>query len=48
MQLQLGLPVDGFVFIEFAQSADWRAICYDLLGVILDIIYGGRIDMDWL
>ncbi|XP_052885339.1 serine/threonine-protein phosphatase 7 long form homolog [Gossypium arboreum] len=48
VQLQLGLPVDGFVLTESAQSADWGAICYDLLGAILDTIYGGRIDMGWL
>ncbi|MFQ6664355.1 hypothetical protein Gotur_031506, partial [Gossypium turneri] len=38
MQLQLGLPVDGAVLTGFAQSTDWGAICYDLLGAILDII----------
>ncbi|MBA0749563.1 hypothetical protein Gogos_003475, partial [Gossypium gossypioides] len=31
-----------------AQSADWGAICYDLLGVISNIIYRGRIDIGWL
>ncbi|KAH1038809.1 hypothetical protein J1N35_040552 [Gossypium stocksii] len=48
VQLQLGLSVDEFVLIEFAQSADWEAICYDLLGAILNIIYGGRINIGWL
>ncbi|MBA0722746.1 hypothetical protein Golax_003397 [Gossypium laxum] len=42
------LPVDGSVLTGSAQSANWGAICYDLLGAILDIIYGGRIDMGWL
>ncbi|MBA0755683.1 hypothetical protein Gogos_021814 [Gossypium gossypioides] len=48
MQLQLGLLVDGSVLTESAQSTEWRAICYDLLGAILDNIYGGRIEMGWL
>ncbi|MBA0568530.1 hypothetical protein Golob_006022 [Gossypium lobatum] len=48
MQLQLGLPVDGPVLTESAQSANWRAICYDLLGVIPDNIYEGQIEMGWL
>ncbi|MFQ6640191.1 hypothetical protein Gotur_017021 [Gossypium turneri] len=48
VQLQLGLPVDGSVLIGSTQSADWGAICYDLLGTILDNIYGGRIKMSWL
>ncbi|XP_012461666.1 protein MAINTENANCE OF MERISTEMS-like [Gossypium raimondii] len=48
VQLQLGLPVDGSALTRSIQSADWGAICYNLLGVILDNIYGGRIEMDWL
>ncbi|MBA0809515.1 hypothetical protein Gohar_025161, partial [Gossypium harknessii] len=48
VQLQLGLPMDGSVLTEFVQSTDWRATCYDLLGAILDNIYGGRIEMGWL
>ncbi|MFQ6636614.1 hypothetical protein Gotur_013839, partial [Gossypium turneri] len=48
VQLQLGLLVDGSVLTGSAQSADWGAICYDLLGVISDIIYGSWIDMGWL
>ncbi|KAG8499235.1 hypothetical protein CXB51_005733 [Gossypium anomalum] len=47
MQLQLGLLVDGSVLTESAQSTDWGAICYDLLGAILDNIYRGRIEMGW-
>ncbi|KAH1031148.1 hypothetical protein J1N35_043322 [Gossypium stocksii] len=39
VQLQLGLPVDGSVFTRSAQSVDWGAICYDLLGAISDNIY---------
>ncbi|KAK5841932.1 hypothetical protein PVK06_004258 [Gossypium arboreum] len=46
--LQLGLPVDGSALTGFVQSIDWGAICYDLLGVILDNIYRGRIEMGWL
>ncbi|MBA0808794.1 hypothetical protein Gohar_024504 [Gossypium harknessii] len=45
---ELGLPVDGSVLIESTQSADWGAICYDLLGAILDNIYRGRIKISWL
>ncbi|MBA0816033.1 hypothetical protein Gohar_000739, partial [Gossypium harknessii] len=37
--------VNGFVLTGTAQSADWGAICYDLLGVISDNIYGGQIEM---
>ncbi|MBA0633816.1 hypothetical protein Godav_029675 [Gossypium davidsonii] len=48
MQLQLGLPVDGSALIESVQSTDWGAVCYDLLGVILNNIYEGRIEMSWL
>ncbi|MBA0624654.1 hypothetical protein Godav_009969 [Gossypium davidsonii] len=48
VQLQLGLPVDESLLTESAQSTDWGAICYDLLGAILDNIYGGRIEMGWL
>ncbi|MBA0701282.1 hypothetical protein Goari_026897, partial [Gossypium aridum] len=48
MQLQLGLPVDESVLTEPAQSANWRVICYDLLGAISDIIYKGWINMGWL
>ncbi|MBA0817964.1 hypothetical protein Gohar_021549 [Gossypium harknessii] len=45
VQLQLGLTVDGSTLIESVQSADWGAVCYDLLGAISDNIYGGRIEM---
>ncbi|MBA0774541.1 hypothetical protein Gotri_009743, partial [Gossypium trilobum] len=48
VQLQLGLPVDGSALTESVQSTDWGAVCYDLLGAILDNIYGGRIEMSWL
>ncbi|MBA0664116.1 hypothetical protein Goklo_004168, partial [Gossypium klotzschianum] len=46
--LQLGLPVDRSVLTGFVQSTDWGALCYDLLGAILDNIYGGWIEMSWL
>ncbi|MFQ6655715.1 hypothetical protein Gotur_026145 [Gossypium turneri] len=39
VQLQLRLPVDGSVFTGSVQSADWGAICHDLLGAIMDNIY---------
>ncbi|KAK5771603.1 hypothetical protein PVK06_047828 [Gossypium arboreum] len=45
VKLQLGLPVDESVLTGSVQSVDWGAICYDLLGVILDNVYGGRIDI---
>ncbi|KAK5840111.1 hypothetical protein PVK06_008986 [Gossypium arboreum] len=48
VQLQLGLLVDGSILTESFQSADWGAICYDLLGVIPDNIYRGQIEMGWL
>ncbi|MBA0874024.1 hypothetical protein Goshw_010488, partial [Gossypium schwendimanii] len=44
MQLQLGLSVDGSVPTRSAQSADWGAICYNLLGAFPDNIYRGQID----
>ncbi|MBA0656011.1 hypothetical protein Goklo_008416, partial [Gossypium klotzschianum] len=48
VHLQLGLPVDGSALTRFVQSADWGAICYDLLGEISDNIYGGWIEIGWL
>ncbi|KAK5812747.1 hypothetical protein PVK06_028186 [Gossypium arboreum] len=41
IQLQLGLPIDGYTVIGSTQSADWGAVCYELLGVIPDNINGG-------
>ncbi|KAG8493078.1 hypothetical protein CXB51_010419 [Gossypium anomalum] len=41
-------PVDGSALTGSVQSTDWGAICYNLLGAILDNIYGGRIEMGWL
>ncbi|MBA0850359.1 hypothetical protein Goshw_028700 [Gossypium schwendimanii] len=43
MQLQLRLPVDESVLTESVQSADWGAICYDLLSAIPNNIYGAYI-----
>ncbi|KAG8490842.1 hypothetical protein CXB51_014052 [Gossypium anomalum] len=48
VQLLLGLPMDGSILIGFVQSADWGAICYNILSVIPYNIYGGRIKMGWL
>ncbi|KAK5846825.1 protein MAINTENANCE OF MERISTEMS-like [Gossypium arboreum] len=48
VQLQLGLPIDEYAVIGSAQSADWGAVCYELLGAISDNINGGRIEMGWL
>ncbi|MBA0867421.1 hypothetical protein Goshw_030218 [Gossypium schwendimanii] len=43
LQLQLRLPVDGSALTESVQSVDWGAVCYDLLGVVPDNIYGAYI-----
>ncbi|MBA0621856.1 hypothetical protein Godav_007441, partial [Gossypium davidsonii] len=43
---QLGLSVDGSALTGSVQSVDWGAICYDLLGAILDNIYGGYLMSD--
>ncbi|MBA0667479.1 hypothetical protein Goklo_000554 [Gossypium klotzschianum] len=48
VNLQLGLPVDGYTVTESVQSSDWGAVCYELLGAILDNINGGQIEMGWL
>ncbi|KAG8472469.1 hypothetical protein CXB51_035334 [Gossypium anomalum] len=48
VHLQLGLPVDGHAVTGSTSSTDWGAICYELLGVILDKINGGQIEMGWL
>ncbi|KAH1131297.1 hypothetical protein J1N35_002675 [Gossypium stocksii] len=48
VQLQLGLPVDGYAVTRSAQSANWGAVCDELLGAIPDNINGGRIKMGWL
>ncbi|KAH1098168.1 hypothetical protein J1N35_015089 [Gossypium stocksii] len=48
VHLQLGLPVDGDVVTRSFHSADWGAVCYELLGAISDNINGGRIEMSWL
>ncbi|KAH1055540.1 hypothetical protein J1N35_033605 [Gossypium stocksii] len=48
MQLQLGLPVDGYAVTGSTQSTDRGAICYELLGAIPDRIKGGWIEMGWL
>ncbi|KAK5772736.1 hypothetical protein PVK06_049030 [Gossypium arboreum] len=47
-RLQLRLSVDGSALTRSTQSADWGAVCYDLLGAIPDNIYGVRIEMGWL
>ncbi|KAG8477465.1 hypothetical protein CXB51_031030 [Gossypium anomalum] len=40
VHLQLGLPVDGDAITGSVHSADWGALCYELLGAILDNING--------
>ncbi|KAH1083317.1 hypothetical protein J1N35_023078 [Gossypium stocksii] len=48
VQLQLRLPVDGYAVTGSAQSANWGAVCYELLGAIPDNINGNWIEMGWL
>ncbi|KAH1055782.1 hypothetical protein J1N35_033847 [Gossypium stocksii] len=48
VHLQLGLSVDGSILTKSVQFVNWGAICHDILGVILDNIYRGRIKMSWL
>ncbi|MBA0778463.1 hypothetical protein Gotri_006323 [Gossypium trilobum] len=39
----INMFIERFVLTGFVQSANWGAICYDLLGAVLDNIYGD----DW-
>ncbi|KAK5784624.1 hypothetical protein PVK06_039150 [Gossypium arboreum] len=48
VQLQLGLPVDRSVVTGSVHAVDWRDACHELLGLVPNIIYGGRIKMSWL
>ncbi|KAK5845904.1 hypothetical protein PVK06_002147 [Gossypium arboreum] len=48
VELQLGLPVDGYAVTGSAYSTDWGAVCFELLGAIPNNINGGRIEMGWL
>ncbi|XP_052876211.1 protein MAIN-LIKE 2-like [Gossypium arboreum] len=48
VQLQLGLPVDGYAVTGSVQFADWGAVCYELLGAISYNINRGQIEMGWL
>ncbi|MFQ6665490.1 hypothetical protein Gotur_032209, partial [Gossypium turneri] len=48
VNLQLGLPVDGYAVTRSVQSGDWGAVCYELLGTIPENINGGLIEMGWL
>ncbi|KAH1114064.1 hypothetical protein J1N35_007442 [Gossypium stocksii] len=48
VQLQLGLPMDGYAITWSTQSTDWGVICYKLLGAIPDNINGSQIKMGWL
>ncbi|MBA0855728.1 hypothetical protein Goshw_018055 [Gossypium schwendimanii] len=43
VQLQLRLSMDRSALTGSVQSIDWGAVCYDLLGAILDNIYGAYI-----
>ncbi|MBA0672993.1 hypothetical protein Goklo_024857, partial [Gossypium klotzschianum] len=44
----LWLPVDESVVTESIQSANWGAVCGDILGANSEMIYGGRIEMAWI
>ncbi|MBA0618540.1 hypothetical protein Godav_027864, partial [Gossypium davidsonii] len=48
VQLQLGLSVGGPVVTRLVVTTDWRDVCEQLLGRVLDTIFRGRIDMNWL
>ncbi|MBA0877095.1 hypothetical protein Goshw_023649 [Gossypium schwendimanii] len=45
VSLQLGLSVDEYPVTWSAQSSDWGAVCYELLGAILEKIDGGKTEM---
>ncbi|MBA0763781.1 hypothetical protein Gotri_013190 [Gossypium trilobum] len=48
VHLQLWLPVEESVVTGSIQSADWGAVCGDILGATSEMIYGGRIEMAWI
>ncbi|MBA0696245.1 hypothetical protein Goari_002818 [Gossypium aridum] len=48
VQLQLELPVDGSIVTGSVYTADWRDVCKQLLEKVPKMIYGARIDMNWL
>ncbi|MFQ6628514.1 hypothetical protein Gotur_008234 [Gossypium turneri] len=48
VNLQLGLPVDGYAVTGSIQSGNWGAVCYELLVAIPKNINRGRIEMGWL
>ncbi|MFQ6633874.1 hypothetical protein Gotur_010274 [Gossypium turneri] len=48
VSLQLGLPVDGYPVTGSAQSSNWPAVCYELLGANPEKMDGGKIEMGWL
>ncbi|MBA0828400.1 hypothetical protein Goarm_013077, partial [Gossypium armourianum] len=48
VQLHLGLPVDGPVVIGSVHTANWRDVCEQLFGQVIETIFGSQIDMNWL
>ncbi|MFQ6634660.1 hypothetical protein Gotur_011183 [Gossypium turneri] len=48
VQLQLRLSVGGLVVTRLVVTTDWRDVCKQLLGRVLDTIFRGQIDMNWL
>ncbi|MFQ6625282.1 hypothetical protein Gotur_005419, partial [Gossypium turneri] len=47
-EFTIGIVGGRYAVIRSVQSGDWEAICYELLGAILDSINGGQIEMGWL
>ncbi|MFQ6650059.1 hypothetical protein Gotur_022537, partial [Gossypium turneri] len=44
-------PETHTIYLPFtgsAQSSDWGAVCYELLGAIPEKMDGGKIEMGWL
>ncbi|MBA0686982.1 hypothetical protein Goari_014545 [Gossypium aridum] len=48
MQLQIGLLVDGSVVIGSVHAVNWRGVYAETLGRVLEMIFGGWIEMGWL
>ncbi|XP_052487597.1 protein MAINTENANCE OF MERISTEMS-like [Gossypium raimondii] len=46
VHLHLGLSVDGHPVTGSAQSSNWEAVCYELLGAVPDKMDGGKVEME--
>ncbi|MBA0618630.1 hypothetical protein Godav_027943 [Gossypium davidsonii] len=40
--------MNGSIVTESVHAVDWRGVCGELLGLVLETIYGGCIEMSWL